>query len=205
MTKLDLKINGRTEVIYDKVLYKSLIQDINKDELIISIPVADGIYLTIKNGEKIDQYYYDDKGNIYKYTTTVLGRIVENGMPFYKLSLPFNIEKIQRRDYVRVNMINEITYMTEDSDDIKKGLILDLSGGGARIKIKEKLSKNDIILVNLNLEGSSLSLKGQIVRVDLTETKEYICGVRFTNISESMKEKIIRLVFTVMRKQRELL
>lgn len=208
MTKLDLKINARTEVIYEKVLYKSTIQDIKDNEIIISIPVIDGMYLTINNGKEISQYYYDTQNNIFKYNSKILGRLVENGMAFYRLSMPYNIEKIQRRDYVRVDILNEITYISAENIDegnIKKALMLDLSGGGAKIKVKDKLSKGDTILINLSLEEVNLNIKGKVVRADLTEDKHYICGIAFLGMEESVKEKIIRLVFTIMRKQRELL
>lgn len=208
MIKLDLKINARTEVIYEKVLYKSTIQDIKKNEIIISIPVGEGIYLTINAGDEIEQYYYDDKGNIFKYTTKILGRLTEKGMPFYRLSLPYNIEKIQRRDFVRVDIVKEITYINEkniNTSEMKKALIVDLSGGGAKIKVKEKLYKDNIILISFSEEDFNLSIKGKIVRVDMTENKDYICGVKFIDLEEKIREKIIRLVFTIMRKQRELL
>ena len=50
-----------------------------------------------------------------------------------------------------------------------------------------------------------LRIKGKIVRVYMTENKDYICGVKFIDLEEKIREKIIRLVFTIMRKQRELL
>lgn len=208
MVKLDLKINSRVEVVYDNVVYKSLIQDVKKDEIIISIPVVDGIYLTINTRDEIEQYYYDKYNNIYKYKCKIIGRLVENNMSFYRLSIPYNIEKIQRRDYVRVDILNEISYISAkalDTSDVKKGLILDLSGGGAKIKIKDRLEKNEVILISISLEGFNLSIKGKIIRADLTEDKDYICGVSFFGLEDSIKEKIIRLVFTIMRKQRELL
>jgi len=208
MIKLDLKINTRTEVIYEKALYKSTIQDIKKNEIIISIPVGEGIYLTINAGDEIEQYYYDDKGNIFKYSTKILGRLIEKGMPFYRLSLPYNIEKIQRRDFVRVDIVKEITYIYEkniNTSEMKKALIVDLSGGGTKIKVKEKLYKDDIILISFSEEDFNLRIKGKIVRVDMTEDKDYICGVKFIDLEEKIREKIIRLVFTIMRKQRELL
>lgn len=208
MIELDLKINARTEVIYEKVLYKSTIQDIKKNEIIISIPVGEGIYLTINAGDEIEQYYYDDKGNIFKYTTKILGRLIEKGMPFYRLSLPYNIEKIQRRDFVRVDIVKEITYINAkniNTSEMKKALIIDLSGGGTKIKVKEKLYKDDIILISFSEEDFNLRIKGKIVRVDMTENKDYICGVKFIDLEEKIREKIIRLVFTIMRKQRELL
>lgn len=206
--KLELKINARIEVLYEELTYKSIIQDINKIEIVIAIPVRDGIYLTMSTGEEIEQYYYDEKGNLFKYRSKIRGRKVENGMSFYTLSLPNHIEKIQRRDYVRVDILNQISYIIAkniEESNIRKALIIDLSGGGCKIKVKDKLNKDEIILIKLDLEGINLSVKGKIIRADLTEDKSYICGVCFFDLEEPLKEKIIKLVFAIMRKQRELL
>ena len=46
-------------------MYKSSIQDIKDDEILITIPVSDGIYLTLKDGNEIEQIFYDDKGNVF--------------------------------------------------------------------------------------------------------------------------------------------
>ena len=81
---------------------------------------------------------------------------------------------------------------------------MDLSGGGMRIKVKEKLSFNDSIISNLNYENEKVVIKGRVVRIEKTEDKRYIYGIDFKDIDNSTREKIIRIVFKIMRKQREL-
>lgn len=87
----------------------------------------------------------------------------------------------------------------------KKGIILDLSGGGMKIKIEEKLSLRDRVTVNIFIaENEKVQIVGEVVRVEKSNTGEYICGLKFKEISERTRDKIIQKVFEQMRKQRGL-
>lgn len=213
MKKLELEINSKIEVLFDKTAYKSTIQDINYEEesLLIAIPVTDGVYLTLNAEDVIDQVFYDTKGNVFKYKTKVIKRVTDNQIPFYKVTLPYNVEKIQRRDYVRVNTAESIEYKLDekmkkyekDETPYGKGLLLDLSGGGMRFIGSKEVSHGSIIKANVKYENETVEVKGKIVRVEKTKDKKFIYGISFMDISNSAREKIIRLVFTIMRKQRE--
>lgn len=210
MDKLELEINNKIEVIYGEKNYKSVIQDIREeeDEILIFIPVLDGEYLTLVTGRVIEQIYYDNNGNVYQFKSKVLGRIKEKNLSLYRFSSPFDVRKIQRRDYVRVNFIKAINYLSSkdiEKEKYKKALLLDLSGGGMKIKVDEKLDKNDLIFSKIIYDDSIIDVNGKVVRVEKTEDKEYICGINFSDIEERTREEIIRIVFKVMRKQRELI
>lgn len=209
MEKLKLEINNKLEVLYDKKNYKSVIQDIREkeEEILISIPVLDGEYLTLATGAIIEQIYYGNN-NIYQFKTKILGRTKERNLSLYRLSLPYDIKKIQRRDYVRVNFVKIINYINAkdiENEKYKKALLLDLSGGGMRIKVEEKLEKDDIILAKIVYENSIINVNGKVIRVERTEDNKYICGIIFSDINERTREEIIKIVFKVMRKQRELI
>nr|WP_242969971.1 PilZ domain-containing protein [Clostridium chauvoei] len=86
---------------------------------------------------------------------------------------------------------------------VKKATLLDLSGGGMKIRAKENLKKGDILLVNINYNDIKLDLKGRVVRVK-EENDNYLCGVSFLNIDNKTREKIIKIVFIILRRQSEL-
>lgn len=213
MTKLELGINRKIDVLWAEDIYKSTIQDIKDEEILITVPVSNGVYLTLEDGEKLEQIFYDNKGNVFGYKSEVLGRITENNIPFYRIGKPFEITRIQRRNYVRVNILQVINYIKEEEleKEIKEeekyehALLLDLSGGGMRIKIKEELSYNDIIVANLIHDNKKITVRGKIVRIEKTEDKKYVCGIDFDDMDNVTREKIIRTVFRIMRKQRELI
>ena len=208
MKKFDVVINSKIEVKWSDENYKSVVQDSNNKNLLISIPVMNGIYLTFKTGDEIELVYYDNKANIYNFKCKIINRITENNIPYYSTTLPYDVTKVQRRNFVRVNtvkVIKDIKKHTNEGDiNLAGALLLDLSGGGMRIKLREKLIKEDIIVANISNESDEVILNGIIVRVEKTEDKRYIYGICFLDLNDRIREKIIKIVFSIMRKQREL-
>ena len=158
--------------------------------------------------DEIEAEYYVDGGNYYKFNCRVLGRTREGKLNLYRLSKPYNIIKIQRRNFVRVDMVEYAFYKLQNDNEEeawKKGIILDLSGGGMKIKTEEKLSLRDSVTVNIFIgENEKIQVVGEAVRVEKCKINEYICGLKFKEISERTRDKIIQKVFEQMRKQRGL-
>lgn len=210
MQDFRVKINDRVEVIKDEKAYKSLIVDIQDDFLKINLPVNDGNYLMLHSNEKIEMNSYLDDGRCYKFYTTVISRGKENNIIYYKMSLPFDIEKIQRRNFFRVDLTNIVEYKKitlveeEDFENIpyKKGIMVDLSAGGLKLKIREHVKNDDLLLVKMMLNETELNLKCDIVRIQDTEDKEQLCGLRFRDIIPAQSELIVSELFKIMRRQR---
>jgi c-di-GMP-binding flagellar brake protein YcgR len=78
------------------------------------------------------------------------------------------MQKVQRRNYVRVNLIKYAVYKREDDEE-------------------------------------KYSLVGKVVRCDRCKDRDYIWGVEFSELDEKDRDRIIKKVFTVMRKQRKLI
>lgn len=207
MENLQININGNVVVVYEEKYYKSTVQDVKEEEFIINMPVEDGVYLTLNAGDKLVIDYFSDDGFYYEFNSEVISRLIENNMPMYRISKPGKAIKIQRRNFVRVSLSEGALYK---KDDIKErhwheGLLLDLSGGGLRIKEKEKIDLGEKIIIKISCETESYEILGKIVRCDKSQDGEYICGIEFKEIDERKRDKIVQKVFSVMRKQRELL
>nr|WP_207720965.1 PilZ domain-containing protein [Clostridium gasigenes] len=210
--KFDVVINSKLEVKWADGIYKTLVQDSNSKNILISIPVVGGVYLTLKTGEEIELVYYDNGENIFSFKCRVINRIKENNIAYYSITLPYDVIKIQRRNYVRVDTVQVIKnikkYEKETNgqadDKISNALLLDLSGGGMRIKFREKLEKSDVISAKIGSENEEVLIKGKIVRVDITEDKRYIYGISFEELDNRTRERIIQIVFRIMREQRKL-
>lgn len=210
--KFDVVINSKLEVKWADGIYKTLVQDSNSKNILISIPVVGGVYLTLKTGEEIELVYYDNGENIFSFKCRVINRIKENNISYYSITLPYDVIKIQRRNYVRVDTVQVIKnikkYEKETNgqadDKISNALLLDLSGGGMRIKFREKLEKSDVISAKIGSENEEVLIKGKIVRVDITEDKRYIYGISFEELDNRTRERIIQIVFRIMREQRKL-
>ena len=212
MGNLTLLVNNRLDVLFEEKIYRCQIQDIGENFFNINLPASDGEYLTVQRGLDLEFMSFCDDGDVFKFKSTIISRSQENNIPMYVMTNPYDIVRIQRRDYVRVKVAQIISYITGDYtvEDIEKlklntAILLDLSGGGMRVKLKEKLAKGNIIISELKYGNQQALVKGTIVRVETTEDKQWIYGVNFDNIDERTRDKIIRMVFDIMRKQRELL
>lgn len=206
-------VNGRIEVSWEDQYFKSNIEDIEEETLAISIPIKEGQYLPLRRGERLEVIYYLEDER-YKFNSVVQGRRID-GIPVILISKPKNLELIQRRKFVRVPLLSQIKCSRLDKSMDNKslnqheasngisanGIVLDLSGGGMKIKLKEELNLNDKVLINLNIEDEELALNGEVVRVELMEDKDYLYGVNFIEIDNRTTEKLIRYIFHVMRNQ----
>lgn len=210
MHNFKLRANDRVEVINEEKSYKALVMDVQDDFIKINLPVYEGEYLMVHSKEIIEMNSYLDDGSCYNFNTEVISRGKEDNIVYYRLSKPFNIKKIQRRNFFRVGLIDTIEYKKitmaseEDFDNIpyKSGMMVDLSAGGLRLKARDNITKEDLLLVKLEINELELELKCDIVRIENTADREKLCGLRFLNITTAQSEAIVRELFKVMRKQR---
>ncbi len=220
INKIDFKLNGKIEFVFDEGgPGVSLIQDVQDDYILITIPMK-GINIKILcKDEEIDGFYYDGN-NVYMFTSKVLDRIVDN-IPLYKISIPNSFKKVQRRDFVRIPISIPIIY-TNYNDELKdmemskrveeiekyynskwkKGYTWDLSGGGAKVNLYKPLRTDNIIYLILKHENLYIGVKGRVVRcIPYLFKKQisYHIGLEFVEISEGKRDKIIRFIFAKLR------
>lgn len=209
MKNFKLNINERIEVLFNDKEYKSSILNISEDYLYISIPICSDEYLIINTDEVIEINVYLENGRCYKFNSKILYRGKEGNISYYKLSKPFNVERIQRRDYFRVEVIEKVQYVNLselDSDETPyiQADMIDLSGSGVKLKINEKVKIEDILLIKMKIKNSDIVLKGQVMRTFMDNNDKTICGIKFIDITQAQTDKIIEELFLIMRKQREL-
>lgn len=210
MVNLDLKVNSRIEVVADEKSYKALIIDIEDDNIKINIPVRNDEYLMLYKDDKIEINSYLDDGKCFNYYCNVISKGKDNNVIYYKLTLPYDVRRIQRRNFFRVNLLEEVTYKNitnkteKEIEELpyKSGIMIDLSGGGLKVRTKEKLKGNDIIVMRIKMTGIEVKLKGQIVRIETSIDNNFLYGVKFLDITEMESDKIIRELFEIMRKQK---
>lgn len=210
MNNFDLEVNERLEVIIGDRVYKTVIVDIQEDSFRINLPVSNGEYLILQEREEIEiSSCFGDNG-CYMFNSKIISRGTEGNIIYYEISEPYNIKKIQRRNFFRVDVLNEIEYKiitNIDEDDYEnvsynKGLMVDLSGGGLKLKIKNDIKEDDLLLVNMYLNEVEFEVKCDIVRIENTIDKQKLCGLRFIDITPAQIDIIIKELFKIVRKQR---
>jgi c-di-GMP-binding flagellar brake protein YcgR len=210
MTKGDLTINKRLEILVDEKYFKSNIQDITESYIAISIPIKSGEYLPLTKGTLIDVLYYEED-NLYKFQSVIMGRKFEN-IPILLISKPREIKKIQRRKHVRVPIISTVKYKNLKNEprtnpksiaksEYLQAILIDISGGGMKIKISEEIKLSQFLLLCLTINNEDIIIVGQAMRIIKDDDGRFNCGLSFEFLDSATREKIIKLTFQLMREQ----
>lgn len=211
MSRINFKVNNKVEIISEEgETYGSDIQDIDEKIIGISVPIKECQYLSLRKGERIEVIYYEGN-SIYKFPSVVVKR-TNSKVPLIWINKPVDARKIQRRKFVRIPILcntkfalinREFKLDKTNLKDIKflEGTILDLSGGGVRLKTDLDLKKEDVLAMILHIGDAVLVAKGEVKRIDVVNFKEKIYGVKFLELSTHQQDKIIEYVFEIMRKQ----
>lgn len=212
MTVEGLSINTNVEIEYEEQIYKSSVQDISEDHISFSVPINRGEYFIPHVGMEI-RVIYADVDVVYDFQSIILGRKIDN-IPIIMVSIPKKIKKIQRRDYVRITFVNNIKYwhiIEQNVDDalkgkldapINKGIIIDISGGGAKIIMNSNVKYNDFIMIEIPVENNNIRVISRVVRVGKDDMGRNVVGLYFEYVNGSLREKLINFVFKIMRIQR---
>lgn len=201
-----MDVNGKLDLYWNDEIFKTDVQDVTEEYIVIGIPMHNGSYLALAKGDLIELVYYDDL-SLYGFTSEVIGRSREGMVHQIFIKHPESWRKIQRRNFVRVGIIQYINYeVLKDGDysEKKNGIIIDLSGGGLRLKTAEKLGQGDIIRVFIKNEEVNIVGNGKIVRIEKDTDGRFLYGVSFEEIDGLSRERVIQYVFNIMRKQRKL-
>lgn len=212
MAEVNFKINNKIEIISDEQCYLCDVQDVKDEYVAISIPIKDSEYLPLRVNQRIEVLYYDGSC-IYKFPSMVVKRTKSN-IPLIWINVPKEdrITKIQRRKFVRIPVLMDVRYAIIDRETklsretlaglkFFNGTLLDLSGGGVKLKVQSDVKKDDIFAIILPVEEGIILVKGEIRRLTTDELGDKICGVNFLDLRMAEQDKIIKLVFSIMRDQ----
>lgn len=212
---IPFKINEKIEIIDNNITYKANIQDVKRDHILISMPVSEDKYYLMHRGSTVEFYITGEK-EITKFKSDVLGKTLENSISLAILSAPVFIEKMQRREYFRlpVAMDAKLSMLTGDRvysnikdvpdgffNKMKACIIVDISGGGLRVAIKEHMQKGHYSIVLMKIPDE-IFLLCKIVWVEKDNlNRNYKVALRFEGISERERDRIIKFIFEKMRNQ----
>jgi c-di-GMP-binding flagellar brake protein YcgR len=198
-------INKKIEImlINQNKFYSSRIEEIG-DKMIIAMPTEKGVPIIPISGDLVVGKIITD--NVpYKFTCKFI-KPDKQEIPVLILSLPENIQKVQYRDFVRINcsIPVEIIYNDGQEDKITKTSTRNISGGGIEVILKDKIELGREVDIKITLPTVSIETKGKVVRTILSDKKDDIfwSGVQFTQINEKDRQKIIQYIFQQQLKHR---
>lgn len=200
---LHLQINSIDEE-EAKIEYKSRIADVTDDSIIMEIPLNEktGRLKRLYMGDEINAYYVSKDGVKNYFNTAVTGfqedvvRLVVIKKPD-----PESITKVQRRSFLRVPA--ELEIAVKFSEQLQFVAITEDVGGGGISFICDgyiPLAVNYIISCWIlvpykNGTIEHVPFKGETVRVKQLETGKQLAMVRFVDISDRDRQKLIRYCF----------
>lgn len=219
-----LNVNQQIEVRALKddssAVYKSLVQGVEDNTFTIHVPTKGRDRLVLDSGDRVKVSYYEEGASIV-FESTVISRTLEGDIPLYRLALPAEAERVQRREHVRLDISLNIRYqkveMDEDNNPVpverpQKAVTRDLSGGGLQLVSRERLEVNDLILVYLDLKDwkgrdRHLQVLAVVKRVEMLNQRGQQCwaaGVAFKEINPRDQDVIVSFIFRKMLERRRM-
>lgn len=223
-TKVDLiKIDKKTKLAdKTKTYFSQVLEYDNSEKIELSMPTVRGRVIPLEPGEEYYLCFYTERG-MYQCKGQIITRLKKDKISVLEILFESDLEKIQRRQYYRLECFWELCYadtksleLKEEIEDYdisqlewKEGMVSDISGGGCRFHSNSQLTRETIILMRL---GNPImeKWKGKIVEARVISSKEllnkkdmYEHRIEFIGISNSDRERIIRIIFEEERKIRQ--
>jgi c-di-GMP-binding flagellar brake protein YcgR len=214
LKKRALAINNKVEIIDEEKgkPFKSIILSLGPGFFTVTLPYEKKDVLLLSPGTKV-KVRVIGKNEQFLFTSEVLARRT-SPFPHYVLKEPEEIKRVQLREYVRLKKVIKAqlaVLLDEDRAGLEqKVLILDISGGGVSIALREPLAVGSKILLKFNLPGiekddedCQFKLKAEIRRCErsLSEKPKFIAGAVFLDITEKERDGLIRYIFRKMLEQ----
>jgi len=208
-----------------KVYYSQVHEVISSDRMEIIMPTEKTKLILLPVDSVYDMVIYT-KGNIYQCFARIVDRYKSNNLYILVMELTSNLRRYQRREFYRFSCALEMTARTLAEEEIKlldgkdkfkaipgfpmkKGIIVDISGGGLRFITEETYEKDSLIYCTyqllLNGENKECNMVGKILSVKPVENREGVFEhrLKYINIEVEKREEIIRYIFQEERKNRK--
>ena len=194
MLNIDKKIEY-IKIIADggKICYTSAKYQIGEDTLVISVDVDDKIY--VKTPQRVLLSCITEDA-IYKAETELLVLQYSNYRAEFITKIPEKFEKQQERKFFRVKIDKQVTIHYLD-DGVQKTAVCttdDLSAGGVRVTLKEKLNIVGNVKLDIVFDTKTLFLEAKPIKL-FYGGKIPQASFEFINISEKDLDYISSVCF----------
>lgn len=164
---------------------------LEKDRIGLIFPdKAEEFIQYLHEGKELSVIAYTDSG-IYNFESIVIDSPFNHD---FVIEFPEERTKVQRRGYVRMPLKLELTL--ERSGIKIKTETINISGGGVRFKIDKELNLGEIWRFNIYLPKWKEHAQGfGEVLYNTTHSKNAISVIKFTDIQEVYRNKIIKMCF----------
>ena len=204
--------------------YRTRVYDLLTDDVIsVEMPMDKTKLVLLPVGGSFDLCFYTRRG-LYQCYARVIDRYRTNNVYILELQLTTNLRKFQRREYYRFScvldmqcrrllpeeeerMVNHEVEFIDTDILLEDGMIVDISGGGARFVSETQYEVGTFILFEFSLEidgkPKRYSIIGRVVDSSMPPGRDsYENRIKFININDKDRESIIKYIFEEERKIR---
>lgn len=183
---------------------KSRIADLDEESFLIEVPIetVSGRIKRLHGGEELSVYFLTEGGIKNYFNTYVLG-FASDVVQLIRIHKPAleSITKIQRRDFLRV--IAELEIAVKLKDNTRFVTYTDDVGGGGVSFLSEdnyNLTSGDVLECWLlvpykNGSVEHVPFEAEVVRTKNLESGRWVTMLKFLNISNLERQKLIRFSF----------
>ncbi len=215
---------GNRENSAERRTYRSQLYDIvSEDQIKIAMPIEQGKVILLPVDGEYNICFYTPTG-LYQCLGRVIDRYKSDKLFVLLMELTTDIRRYQRREYYRLNCVLDMKSREVTEQDVKSfneqvtfvdtdltfddGIMVDISGGGARFISKVRYEKNMTILfvftLYVNGQLTEYKLFGKVLLSERIENRnnEFEHRIQFLNMMNDDRESIIRYIFEEERKIR---
>lgn len=214
LPKINQKVSLRVLDGAWKGLYSTYVEGMDQQTFTVAHPMFGGANVPLHVGEELEVEYIDG-GERLHFPTKVLGHFTQV-VPILSLAMPApgSIRRYQQRDFVRLDANLPLQYAVRSNEPaaegqeaekrFQRGRTMDISGGGAQIVVAEVLPVGTRLELVLQLPDGELRLEAEVVRLAQPPApREAWLGVRFVNLDERERQRIVRFIFSEQRSRRQ--
>lgn len=227
--KLELeKIETRLSVDPDKKPEKyssQVLDEAPNDRMYVAMPMRGGTVIPLSVGQRFKTTFYANSG-LMCCEVVITGRYRKDGFFLMEIELATPLEKVQRRQFFRLECRKPIKYRVVEAEEQEKlqageeycvddhglvwkdAIMIDLSGGGIRFVSGYQETKGSFIEVQFDVEYNNkvevLYVYAELLRSErnVNNNSIYDQRIMFWKMENSVREKVIQYIFTEQRKRR---
>ncbi len=216
------RINQPLEVFNpeQKIYYKSIIQELADDHIVIGLPLRLRRALNLAEGTAWD-FRFTLEDSLCYFRSRALGGKEEGPLQLYRIAWPRELKRVQRRRYYRFPcsfdafywVLNEpVEAPLEQAAELmglpEKAVIVEISGGGLQLVSRRAFPTGTILLLALHLQSKErkqiIYTQGRVIRPwshRRMQGTHYRHALEFVDIPEPVREAIVKFIFVLMRER----
>jgi len=206
---LTMKLWERVTLSIEKYGKKSefltRVEDIKRDSFVLEMPIRQTGELHLAKGDKVE-VIYSRADAVYSFKASIMD-LFEGDAKTIRISKGSQIDRIQRRKYVRLDISGKIVFRKiAGADDPQEGLgpelsgiLLNISAGGLLFESPIRVKTTGVIVLSFTLKGSHnpQNILAIVKRCEGSKNKGFLIGAEFltkANLAAYGLEKLAELL-----------